>query len=88
MINAVSEVFQATDGASHIIKSLCAIGGFVKLGKRISEYLNGKYNLENFTLTGLTFTTDINVGSRDKVSDYIKILQRIGKVKCFSPFQY
>lgn len=59
-----------------------------KLGKRIFEYFNGKYNLENFTLTGLTLMSDINVGSKDKVSDYIKILQRIGKVKCFSPSQY
>ena len=33
-------------------------------------------------------TLDINVGSRTNVSDYLKVLQRIGKVKGFSPVEY
>ena len=36
----------------------------------------------------MTLTLDINVGSRTNVSDYLKVLQRIGKVKGFSPVEY
>lgn len=59
-----------------------------KLGKRIDEYFDHKYGLDNFTLSGVTLTLDINVGSRTNVSDYLKVLQRIGKVKGFSPVEY
>lgn len=31
---------------------------------------------------------DIDVGSREKVTAYVKILQRIGRVKGFSPLRY
>ena len=59
-----------------------------KLGKRIDEYFDHKYGLDDFTLSGVTMTLDINVGSRTNVSDYLKVLQRIGKVKGFSPVEY
>ena len=59
-----------------------------KLGKRIDEYFDHKYGLDDFTLSGVTLTLDINVGSRTNVSDYLKVLQRIGKVKGFSPVEY
>ena len=59
-----------------------------KLGKRISEYFDHKYKLDDFTLSGVTLTLDIAIGSREKVSDYLKVLQRIGKVKGFSPVNY
>lgn len=59
-----------------------------KLDKRISEYFDHKYTLDDFTLSGVTLTVDINVGSRTNVSDYLKVLQRIGKVKGFSPVEY
>ena len=59
-----------------------------KLGKRIDEYFDHKYGLDDFTLSSLTLTQDINVGSRAKVSDYLKVLQRVGKVKGFSPISY
>ena len=59
-----------------------------KLGKRIDEYFDYKYGLDDFTLSGVTLTLDINVGSRTNVSDYLKVLQRIGKVKGFSPVDY
>lgn len=44
--------------------------------------------LDDFTLSGVTLTVDINVGSRINVSDYLKVLQRIGKVKGFSLIEY
>lgn len=59
-----------------------------KLGKRIDEHFNHKYTLDDFTLSGVTLTVDIDVDSREKVSDYLKVLQRIGKVKGFSPVDY
>lgn len=59
-----------------------------KLGKRIDEYFDHKYGLDDFTLSGVTLTLDINVGSRTNVSNYLKVLQRIGKVKGFSPVEY
>ena len=59
-----------------------------KLDKRISEYFNHRDTLDDFTLSGVTLTADINVGSRTNVSDYLKVLQRIGKVKGFSPVEY
>lgn len=59
-----------------------------KVGKHISEYFDHRYTLDDFTLSGVTLTVDINVGSRENVSDYLKVLQRIGKVKGFSPVEY
>lgn len=59
-----------------------------KLDKRISEYFNHRYTLDDFTLSGVTLTVDIDVDSREKVSDYLKVLQRIGKVKGFSPVDH
>lgn len=59
-----------------------------KLDKRISEYFDHRYTLDDFTLSGVTLTVDINVGSREKVSDYLKVIKRVGKVKGFSPVDY
>lgn len=58
------------------------------LDKRISEYFNHNYNLNDFTLSGVTFIADIDVGSKDKADAYMKVLQRVGKVKGFSPVSY
>lgn len=59
-----------------------------KLDKRISEYFDHRYTLDDFTLSGVTLTVDIAVGSRERVSDYLKVIKRIGKVKGFSPITY
>jgi len=56
-----------------------------KLEKHISSYFNNKYQLDDFELTGMDVTTDIDVRSQEKVSSYLKVLQRVGKVKGFSP---
>jgi hypothetical protein len=55
------------------------------LDKRIERYFNNKYQLEDFELTGMALTTDIDVHSSEKVFDYLKVLRRVGKVKGFSP---
>lgn len=67
------------DDPSDTDKLLC------KLDKRISEYFNHRYTLDDFTLSGANLIVDINVGSRTNVSDYLKVIRRIGKVKGFSP---
>ncbi|MCM0757778.1 hypothetical protein M7775_04225 [Sporomusa sphaeroides DSM 2875] len=59
-----------------------------KLEQRIQEYFGLKYNLNNFKLSRMILMADIDVSSREKVSAYIKVLQRIGKVKGFSPLNY
>lgn len=59
-----------------------------KLDKRIKEYFNHKYRMEDFTLSGMNFIADIDVGSRDYVAAYLKVLQRVGKVKGFSPVSF
>lgn len=59
-----------------------------KLQKRIGEYFGGRYSLEDFNLSELALVADINVGSQDAVTSYIKVIQRIGKVKGFSPARY
>jgi len=58
-----------------------------KLEKRVSSYFNHKYQLDDFDLTGMTLTIDIDVHSSEKASDYLKVLSRVGKVKGFSPSQ-
>ncbi len=59
-----------------------------KLDKRIATYFNHEYTMDDFTLSGVTLTLDIAIGSREKVLDYIKVIQRVGKVKGFSPVNY
>jgi len=58
-----------------------------KLEKRVNGYFNNKCQLDDFELTGMALTTDIDVRSRENVSDYMKVIQRVGKVKGFSPSQ-
>lgn len=59
-----------------------------KLDKRISEYFDCKYQIEDFILSGMILSADIDVHNRENVSAYLKVLQRIGKVKGFSPSKY
>lgn len=59
-----------------------------KLEKRIGEYFSFKFQLNDFALSGMSAITDIDVKNRDNASAYLKILQRVGKVKGFSPASY
>ncbi len=64
-------------------------GKFVrKLEKRICEYFSHKYQIEDFTLSGMILCADIDVHNRENVSAYLKVFQRIGRVKSFSPLDY
>jgi hypothetical protein len=55
------------------------------LGRCVHNYFGLKYNLNDFNLKRMILMADIDVSSQEKVSAYIKVLQRIGKVKGFSP---
>lgn len=59
-----------------------------KLEKQIGEYFDHKYQIEDFTLSGMILSADIDVHNRENVLAYLKVLQRIGKVKGFSPSNY
>ena len=59
-----------------------------KLGRCVHDYFGSKYNLKDFNFKKMILMADIDVSSREKVSAYIKVLQRIGKVKGFSPLNY
>ncbi len=59
-----------------------------KLNKKIIEYFNRRYQMENFTLSGMNLVADIDVGNRKNVSDYLRVIQKVGKVKGFSPVDY
>lgn len=59
-----------------------------KLDKRITEYFNGKYRIDDFTSSGINFVADMDVGTRANAMAYLKVFQRIGRVKGFSPISY
>ena len=59
-----------------------------KLDKRIIEYFNGRYRIDDFVLSGMNLVADIDVGTRENALAYLKVIQRIGKVKGFSPTSY
>lgn len=59
-----------------------------KLDKRIGKYFNFKFSINDFTLSGLNLITDIDVGSWENVAAYLKVLQRVSKIKGFSPASY
>lgn len=59
-----------------------------KLDKRISKYFDSRLCVDDFTLSGMSVVADIDVETRDNASAYLKVLQRVGKVKGFSPASY
>lgn len=59
-----------------------------KIDKRIGEYFDHKYSIDDFSLSGVTFITDIDVDERENVLAYLKVLRRVGRVKGFTPVAY
>lgn len=59
-----------------------------KINKRIGEYFEYKYTLDDFFISGMRIAVDINVGTHNDVEAYLKVLRRIGRVKAFSPVRY
>lgn len=59
-----------------------------KLNKRIGEYFEFKYKLDDFFISGIRIVMNINVGTHNEVAAYLKVFQRIGRVKGFSSVRY
>lgn len=59
-----------------------------KLDKRINEYFDFNYGLDDLVLSGVTLAADIDVHRHENVSAYLKVLRRIGRVKGYSPADY
>lgn len=59
-----------------------------KLKKRIGEYFGHRYHLDDFSLSAMELIVDFDVGTRENVSAYLKVMHRVGKVKGFSPSSY
>lgn len=59
-----------------------------KLEKWIGDYFDHKYQIEDFMLSGMILSADIDVHTRENVLAYLKVLKRIGKVKGFSLAEY
>lgn len=59
-----------------------------RLNKKIEEYFHSLYYLEDFTPSRLILSSDIDVHSPQNASAYLKVLNRIGRVKGFSPTVY
>lgn len=59
-----------------------------KINKRIGEYFDYRYTLDDFFILGMRIAVDINVGTHNDVEAYLKVLRRIGRVKGFSPVRY
>ena len=59
-----------------------------KLNRRIRKYFGGELSLEAFTATGVTMTADLPIGDPTRISAYLRVLRRLGKVKHFSPVSY
>lgn len=59
-----------------------------KLEQCVRDYFGFKYKLDDFNMKRIIIMADIDVGSSEKVTAYVKVLQRIGRVKGFSPLSY
>ncbi len=59
-----------------------------KLDKCIIGYFSHKYQLDDFVLSGMDLVLDIDVGSRTNAFAYLKVFQKIGRVKGFSQVSY
>jgi hypothetical protein len=55
-----------------------------KLDSIITDYFNLEIELDDFELYRVDFTVNIDVGSRANVTEYIKVLHKLGRVKGFS----
>jgi hypothetical protein len=58
---------------------------------KIKEFIDNNFGFEyqfnDFRITGIILMTNIDVHNQEKVTSYLKVLQRIGRVKGFSPLR-
>lgn len=74
---------------SMVLKEKCDVSWAVrKLDKRMKAYFGYQYRMDDFVLSRMVLATDIDVGTHENVLAYLKVLQRIGKIKGFSPIAH
>ena len=56
-----------------------------KLEARVNDYFDSKYGLNDFKLSKMGIVVDVDVHEREKVTAYLKIIKKVGRVKGFSP---
>lgn len=59
-----------------------------KLIKRMNEYFGSRFQMDDLILSGMRLITNIDVVDHKNVLAYLKALQRIGRVKGYSPTSY
>lgn len=59
-----------------------------KLDNKIGKYFEYRYKLADLKLSKLVMATNIDAGDCENVKVYLKLLQRIGRVKKYRPVQY
>lgn len=52
---------------------------------RINRYFGGRFDLDDFALSAVRMSRQIDVQSRQNVHDYMTVLRRVGRVKGFTP---
>ena len=58
-----------------------------KLGKLITNYFDSEYELNDFMLSGMILSVDLDVGT-SSVHEYLHVLRRVGKVKGYDPVDH
>ena len=58
-----------------------------RLDKQICKYFHSDCGLNDFSLARLDLIADLDIGDRDTVANYIKVLRNIGRVKRYSPLK-
>lgn len=58
-----------------------------KLKKKLGKYMNGRFHIDQFFLSKVTTTTNVNIGNEARVDSYLNVLRRIGRVKGFTPVE-
>lgn len=78
-VSLIFDMGKALSSTEFTPEKVCRI-----IQKRISKYFNSIYTLNEFMLKRTVIIRDIDVGSRESVCSYLKVLNRIRMVKGYS----
>lgn len=79
-VSLIFDMGKALSSTEFTPEKVCRI-----IHKRISKYFNSLYSLDEFMLKRAVIIRDIDVGTRESVCSYLKVLNRIRMVKGYSP---
>lgn len=78
-VSLIFDMGKALSSSEFTPEKVCRI-----IQKRISRYFNSIYSLDEFMLKRAVIIRDIDVGTRESVCSYLKVLNRIRMVKGYS----